>query len=290
MTEGNRISVLINTKNEASRIRHAINSVKSWAGEIVVVDMHSDDGTGTIAKEMGARVIDHPDIGFVEPARRRAVEEARLPWVLVLDADELVPPSLAESLIDISHRDDCDVVLLSCLNFFFGSPLRHTGWGPKTDRHIRFFRPGFVQFGERIHEPPRPVEGARLYTLEPAAGQYLLHHNYVDVSHFLEKLDRYTTIEANHMVEARLAISSRRAALGAAREFWWRFVRHGGYRDGFRGLSLSWLMATYRLVAWAKANQLKTVGDRSRILEIYNEHAEAVINEYGADTEHRSHG
>src|SRR5688572_27812596 len=95
------IAVVINTLNEESNIGNCIDSVLELADEIVVCDMHSEDRTLEIARQKGARVVLHPRTGFVEPARRFAISQARHEWVLVLDADERMTDMLAARLKEI---------------------------------------------------------------------------------------------------------------------------------------------------------------------------------------------
>ena len=86
------ISAVLNTLDEERRIAFALRSVRPWVDEIVVVDMASSDRTVEIARSFGAHVASHARTGFVEPARAFACAQAAGDWILVLDADELVPP------------------------------------------------------------------------------------------------------------------------------------------------------------------------------------------------------
>src|SRR5450759_4249900 len=104
------ISVVINTLNEEANIAYALRSVRTWVDEIVVVDMHSDDRTREVAETYGARVYLHDRVGYVEPARRFALAKATGDWILILDADELIPPRLARRLSDIAAAGQADVV------------------------------------------------------------------------------------------------------------------------------------------------------------------------------------
>jgi glycosyltransferase involved in cell wall biosynthesis len=88
---------VILVKNERARRPDALASV-SFADEIVVADTGSTDGTQDLARERGARVVEIPWEGFVA-SRNRALALAKNDWVLVLDADERVPPELRESLL-----------------------------------------------------------------------------------------------------------------------------------------------------------------------------------------------
>ena len=60
------ISGLINTWNEAETIRYAVESLKGWCDEVLVVDQQSDDGTADIARRCGARVVEVEPTGYVE--------------------------------------------------------------------------------------------------------------------------------------------------------------------------------------------------------------------------------
>ena len=93
------ISVVINTLNEEKNLAYTLRSVQSWASEIIVVDMHSTDKTVEIAKTHGAKVFYHEPTGFVEPAQEFAVAQASHAWILLLDADEVVPKPLSERLL-----------------------------------------------------------------------------------------------------------------------------------------------------------------------------------------------
>ena len=278
---GTFISVVVNTLNEERRLPYALRSVESWADEIVVVDMGSDDGTVSVAERFGARVFTHARTGFVEPARAFACAQARGNWVLVLDADELIPSPLARRLRQVAETEDADVVRLPRLNYLLGRPVLHSGWNPGRDRHVRFFRPGCVELSARIHEPPRPLPTARVLDLPAGPGLAIVHFNYADVSHFLQKLDRYTGVEAAQARERGERAGRWRAAAAAAREWGVRYLGHGGYRDGWRGFHLCLFMAFYRLVTFAKLQELEdSAGRPGDVVERYRDEAERWLAGY----------
>ena len=81
------ISAFIITKNEASRVTRAINSVKDIAEEIIVVDSGSVDDTVSIAESLGAKVIFNEWPGYVKQ-KSFAESLCKNNWVLNIDADE----------------------------------------------------------------------------------------------------------------------------------------------------------------------------------------------------------
>lgn len=246
------VSVVINTRNAGRWLEWSLRSVRDWAADLVVVDMHSEDRTLEIARAAGARIFMHEPMGYVEPARAFAVAQASQEWVLILDADELVPPPLATALAGLAAAGSCDAVSIGRLNYFFGRPLLGGGWGVAQDRHVRFFRAGHLDPGERIHEQLRTRKGSRLAVLEPVSGRHLVHFNYESVSDFVQRMDRYTSVEAKNRAAAGERPSTVRACLA---EVFNRFVRFGGWRDGWRGLYLTLAMAAYRATTAAKMRE-----------------------------------
>jgi glycosyltransferase involved in cell wall biosynthesis len=280
-----RISVAMNTRNEERRLPYALRSVRPWVDEIVVVDMESEDRTVDVARSFGAKVYHAPQMGFADPAREATVAACTGEWILVLDADELVPRSLADRLRGIAEHDEADVVVIPFRNYLLGAPLEGSGWAPHQDSHPRFFRRGMVRVRAAIHAYLEVAPQARVLTLEPRVELCIAHFNYLDVTHFLEKLNRYTSIEALAQRDRPFAGSPVRAFLEATREFARRYLRQGGYRDGWRGYYLALLMAGYRIVTQAKIRLLGECGTAADIERAYEEQAELLLKAYDAGSE-----
>ncbi|NHC16538.1 glycosyltransferase family 2 protein, partial [Motilibacter deserti] len=241
------------------------------------VDMHSDDRTVEIARSLGARVEFFERRGFSEPARAFAVEQATGEWIARLDADELFPPTLAARLLRVAQTGEAERVRMSCRNFLLGRQLKGTGWQMSRDRHVRFFRKGAVSFTEQIHE--QPVAAGPDLELPPTEDFAITHFNYRDVSEFLSKLDRYTTVEAQQMAAKGRSRALRAHLPFALKEAADRYGRRG-FLDGWRGFTLTWLMLTYRIVSWAKLCELEETGGRAAIEESYVREAERVLAGY----------
>ncbi|MFZ5897073.1 MAG: glycosyltransferase family 2 protein [Myxococcota bacterium] len=275
-----RISAVINTLQEEHNLPFALRSLVPWVDQIVVVDMHSSDRTREIAHAYGAEVYLHEPLGFCEPARAFGIEKCSADWVLLLDADEVVPAKLSANLRRLSLRDDIDLVSIPRVNYLLGARLNHTGWNPERDRHERFFRRGKLVTSGRIHRGYMRADGANSYELPFEEGNAILHFNYLDTAQFIEKLNRYTSIEAEQAHARGEKPSLLRTLQQATREFGKRYFLHAGFRDGWRGLHLSLLMACYRVVASSKLFELASSNDRATIRSYYAEEAEAALREY----------
>ncbi|MDR0911702.1 MAG: glycosyltransferase family 2 protein [Methanobrevibacter sp.] len=144
------ISVIINTLNEEKNIRNCLETVK-WADEIVIVDMYSDDKTVEIAKNYTDKIFFHERIGYADPARQFALEKSTGDWVLMLDADEVVPIDLKNELIKIVESDKCDVAYILRRNYILGLELNGIRLFGK-DLQPRFFKRDSMSFSEEIHK------------------------------------------------------------------------------------------------------------------------------------------
>lgn len=275
-----RISAVLNTLNEEARLPLALRSLKPWVDEIVVVDMHSDDRTVEVARSFGALVYEQERAGYVEPARALAVSKATGDWILILDADEIVPRSLARRLRSIADEGTCDVVRVPRANWIIGEVIAHSGWGPSQDGYFRFFRRGALQLFTEIHRAPRPVPAARQLDLRREPDAAIVHFNYVDAHDFLERLDRYTSVEAQNAATRGVRPSRLRDIGRPLQAFLWRYFRLGGWRDGWRGFALAGMMAFYRFAAEVKLREIAEGLSAVEIRRRYRAEAERLLGEY----------
>ena len=243
------LSVIINTKNAALTLKACLDSVR-FADEIIVVDMHSTDDTVLIAKRFTDKVFFHKDTGYVEPARNFALSKARHNWILVIDADEIVPEHLQQQITKIiNSRNNVDVYLIPRKNIIFGQWLEHTGWWP--DHQPRLFKKDSVSWGTGIHRFPE-MRGV-IEELPADPNLAIIHYNYPSVESYLNRLNRYTSIQAQEKqagfgstVETQDLIKSYFS------ELWKRLFVLQGYKDKTVGVALSFLQASYELVVQLK--------------------------------------
>lgn len=270
-----KISVVINTYNEEKNIKNALESVR-WADEIIVCDMHSTDSTVEIAKRYKAKVVYHKLTHFVEPARNFAIKQASNPWVLVLDADEMIPEGLAKELQRLVSKEVVySYFELPRKNMIFGKWMRASMWWP--DYNIRFFKQGSVVWNEQIHSNPNTIGvGTRLPEEEKLA---IVHNNYTSVSQFVDRLNRYTCIQAEELFKKKTMFEWRDLITKPLEEFLSRYFAKRGFEDGLHGLGLSLLQAFSFVVVYLKLWELQGFKD----MEIEVKEAEEVSKKAGKD-------
>jgi (heptosyl)LPS beta-1,4-glucosyltransferase len=237
-----QVSVVVLTRNEEDNIADCLDTVQ-WADETLVLDSLSDDATVEIARSKGAQVRERPFDNYALQ-RNAALEIASSEWVFFVDADERVTLELAQEIRQVVRRPDLDGWWVPRRNYIFGAWIRHAGWYP--DYQLRLLRRAKARYDERreVHE---------LVELDGEAGYLrntLVHYNYSTVKEFRQKQDRYTDYEARMLLESGQRARPWNFLLQPLRQFFWRYVTLRGYRDGWRGLLLSLLMAYYELTRY----------------------------------------
>jgi glycosyltransferase involved in cell wall biosynthesis len=238
------ISVAIITHNEERNLRACLESLK-WADEVVVCDSGSTDGTPGVAAEYGATLFQDAWRGFAAH-KNLAVDRCRHPWVLVVDADERVTPSLQDE-IEALLADPAagDGYLIPRRNYFLGQWVRHCGWYP--DETVRVFRRGRGRFAERAVHEAVVIEGRVGRLISP-----LEHYTYDSVSAFLQRMDRYSTLAAEELERSGRVIHVWDLLGRPAWTFFRMYLVRSGWREGWRGLVLSGLYAGYAFCKYAK--------------------------------------
>ena len=99
-----KLSAVITTRNEAANIANCIHAFDRFRDdvEVIVVDNQSTDDTKKIAAELGATVLDK---GPERSAQRNlGWRTAKSDWVVVLDADMILPEETVREIIECSNN------------------------------------------------------------------------------------------------------------------------------------------------------------------------------------------
>jgi len=262
---GAGVSVFIMTRDEEANIGRCLESVR-WSNDVVVLDSESRDRTVEIARSFAnVRVLHHAFDDF-SSQRNRGLHEIRYanPWVLVIDADEIVEPDLARELTEVvrTARTETRAFLLRRRVMMDGRPLR---WNISTDFWIgRLVRPQAVRFEGAVHE--------RLcFEGEPGRLQGRLEHHQFNkgVADWFARRAQYARLEADAVCAAAIRTQplsellardplARRRALKAvfyrmpAR--WLVYLLYSvfvrlAFLDGLRGLRYVWLESRSQYLA-----------------------------------------
>jgi len=252
-----KLSVAIATFNEENNIARCLKSVKGWVDEVVVVDGSSTDKTREVARKFGARVYKTTNKPIFHLNKQKAIDKCRGEWILQLDADEVVSKELKRELkLKLKEgesksrklKEEVVAYWIPRKNFFLGRWLRKTGQYP--DPVIRFFKKGKAWLPcKSVHEQMK-VDGEVGWLKG-----HLLHYPYPSFSEYLKKLNRYTTLSAQELLEREKKPTFWglfKAYLRAERDFWVRYLRCKGFLDGFPGFIFSLYSGLHQITAYVK--------------------------------------
>lgn len=131
-----KLSVVIITFNEEKNIARCLDSVKSVADEIVVLDSFSTDKTKDICDSYGVKFFQHPFDGHIQQ-KNRAITYASSQFVLSLDADEALDEKLISSIQQAKSNWTFDGYYANRLTNYCGKWIKHGGWYP--DKKLRLW-------------------------------------------------------------------------------------------------------------------------------------------------------
>ncbi|MGB3558137.1 MAG: glycosyltransferase family 2 protein [Geitlerinemataceae cyanobacterium] len=289
------ISVLIPAKNEEANLPACLESV-ARADEIFVVDSQSDDRTCEIAKSSGATVVQFHFDGGWPKKKNWSLENLpfRNEWVLIVDCDERITPQLWDEMAVAIQDPNCDGCYLNRRVFFLGKWIRHGGKYP--DWNLRLFKHAKGRY-ENLHTEDVPNTGdneVHEHVVLETPAQYLkndmIHEDFRDIYHWLERHNRYSNWEARVYYNL-LRGNSESGTIGAnffgdavqrkrfLKNIWVKlplrptlrfilfyFIRLG-FLDGKAGYVYGRLLSQYEFQIGAKLYELMNYGGQLNVVE-----------------------
>jgi len=247
-----RIAAVVLTHNEQADLPACLQSL-NWVNDIFVIDSGSTDKTKEIATKHGAKIYQRRLDNFAAQRNFALTKTAGYDWVLMVDADEVVEKKLAGELQFFAKDIYLDGVKIPRKNYIFGKWIKHTGWYP--DYHMWFFRPKIVRYEGGVHELPKFIKGNETVA---TAQSHLIHHNYDSVAEFIEKnFIYYPQREAQDLQKKGYKLNVQDIIEVPIQEFFQRFFKWEGYKDGLYGLILSVLMMGSTLAKYAYVWELQ---------------------------------
>lgn len=195
------VSVLIPAKDEELNLSACLESV-SKAAEIFLVDSQSSDRTGEIAKHYGVQVVQFHFNGRWPKKKNWSLENLpfRHEWVLIVDCDERIPPELWEEIALAIQDPNYNGYYLNRKVYFLGQWIRYGGKYP--DWNLRLFKHQYGRY-ENLKTEDIPNTGdneVHEHVLLKGQVGYLendmLHIDFRDIYHWLERHNRYSNWEA----------------------------------------------------------------------------------------------
>lgn len=292
-----QLSVVIITYNEEANIGRTLQSVQPLVaddkGEIIIVDSGSSDRTVEIAKSHGAKVFIEEWKGFAAQ-KNSAIDKAKGKWVLSLDADEEIEPSLLEELTFLFQTPTTNDNLNARLERVKALTYLSTRQTRKQMRSMMkaqgnpdsFFAEmnGYLVARKNLflgrwirHGGFWPDRKLRLFRRGTAtfedrpvhedigltqgiSGQLrgsLLHHSYPTLRDYIDHMNRYSSLGAEMVVaKGKVRFSFIDIVVRPVFTFIYNYFFRLGFLDGREGLLLHLYHAVYVSWKYAKAWEL----------------------------------
>ena len=238
------LSVIVITKNEASRLADCLETVR-WAAEIVVVDDESTDATVEIARGRGAKVL-RRKMDIEGRHRDWAAQQASHDWILSIDADERVTPELAAEIQALfCGTPPFQIYSVPRRNYVGKRWLRHGGWYPSPQ--VKLYKRTVFRWEEAtVH--------CRALSDQPWGSLRgdLIHYSYRDLGDFIGKLNRQTTLEAQKWIQDGRKMTRGKGMWRTFDRFCRAYIGKKGYKDGWIGFVAAALGGLYQFVSYAK--------------------------------------
>ncbi|MGZ4409487.1 MAG: glycosyltransferase family 2 protein [Gaiellaceae bacterium] len=242
------LSVVIPSKNSAHLLDRCLASV-AWADEIILVDMHSTDGTDACcARFPQCRVLQRD--GYIEENVNYGFEQATGSWIMRLDTDEVLTAELAHEVQEILQHPPEGVTGFEFWErpIMLGRELRH-GFGQRHHRKM-LFRRGTARYPAQSYHEDFETTG-----VWRQAEHGYLHFNYDSVSDYLRKIDFYTRGDIERVTVPTRRPSAFSGLRESARAFYLYYLRRQGFRDGWVGLVDAAMRGFYQFVYWSKLRE-----------------------------------
>ena len=226
--------------------------------QIVLVDSGSSDNTVEVARDYGCEVFIEAWRGF-GPQKQFAIDHCRNQWILVLDADERIPPETAVAIKRLFEKgmESCTGYSFPRRNYFQGRWIRHMGWWP--DRVVRLFRKDSGRMSPTMVHEAVIVSGLVQELEFP-----IDHYTESNLSNILKKIDHYSSLGAQQAYREGKKTSEWASGLRMLLTFLQDYLLRLGFLDGAQGLTLSVTDSINKFFKYAKLNELHLNAKRSR--------------------------
>jgi glycosyltransferase involved in cell wall biosynthesis len=243
-----------------------------------VVDSQSTDRTARIAEENGSKVVQFEYKGGWPKKKNWALENLPFSheWVLILDADECLPPEAEEEIRKIVTNPDefHSGYWINRRYYFLGQPLKHAYF---PNWNLRLFKHKLGRY-EKITDLNTDSGDNEIHehvVVQGSTGKLtsiMDHHAFPTIDSFVEKHNRYSNWEA--VIESsaedcdaslqhdevkgkrRLRRIFRKLPFRPTLRFVYVYLWQKGILDGWRGYVFARLHAQYEFLSKAKARAI----------------------------------
>ena len=246
-----KLSVVIITLNEEKNIERCIESVKSIADEIVVVDSISTDRTKEICLLHGVNFIEQRFLGHIEQ-KNFAISQAANPYILSLDADEALSEKAIEAIQIIETNWNADGYYFNRLTNYCGKWIHHCSWHP--DKKLRLWDSRLGNWtGVNPHDRYEMKEGSTIKSVPVD----ILHYSFYTINQHIQQINFFTDISSKAAFDKGKRSDIFQIIFKPIIKFLRDYFLHRGFLDGYYGFVICANSAHAKFLKYVKLRDLQ---------------------------------
>jgi glycosyltransferase involved in cell wall biosynthesis len=229
-----KITALLITFNEEQFIRDYILSM-DFVDELIIVDSFSTDKTVDIIKEFPQVKFYQRKFDDFSSQKNYAIEKASNNWIIFFDADEVIPKSLKEEIIEkVANETEEIAFWIYRTTIYMGKEIRYSGL--QNDKVIRIFKKEFCRYnGKLVHE--EIVAKGKVGFIK----NKMMHYSYLGIDTIIFKRNKYAQLQAETLYKKGKKPTVFHFLVKPAFRFFKHYVLKRGFLDGFQGFMISFV-------------------------------------------------
>lgn len=234
------LSAVLITYNAERHLRRTLEALQGVADEIVIVDSGSTDRTKEIALSFPqVRWYERPFAGY-GAQKNYANTLAQGTYILSVDADEVLSPELRQAILREKKHWRAKAYRMLRVAVYCGAFIRASDWYP--DWKVRLFHREVGRWSEDpVHEKLLLSPGTQVQTLH---GE-MWHYTYDTPEENLLRTSKYAKLHAEALYQSGARVRWGRAFLKSGARFLKSLLLKGGWRLGWRGVSIAFIGASF---------------------------------------------
>ena len=247
-----RLSGLVCVRDEEARLTDCLNRL-AFCDEIIVVADRCSDRTEYLAAALGARVVSGA-FPLEGPRKQAGVEACTGDWIIEIDADEWVSPSLGREIRAAIASDPKGDYFQIPVDNFVGQRLVRRGWGGSfgTSSVSRLYRKGAKCWKDHRVHPGVTYAGQ----LAGALNTPIEHKVDDDIADMVARLNRYTDLRALDQADSGQKLGLADNVFRGVRRFFKCYVGRQGYKEGELGFLIALMAGLYPILSCLKAREI----------------------------------
>lgn len=249
-----KITAIVLTKNEEINLERCLLSLR-FADEILVIDDGSSDKTISIAKKLGAKVIEHSLAEDYGAQRNFAMDKTVNEWILFIDADEEVTETLSEEIKNIGrYPKTISGFFIKRRDYYMGRELKYGETASiRNNGLLRLMKKESGSWSGAVHEK-FGLKG-RAETLKG----FINHYPHQSLKEFITTINYYSSIRAKELYRHGRTAGVIETLVFPFSKFIYTYFFKLGLADGYAGFLYSFMLSFHSFLVRAKLYQYQKI-------------------------------